>query len=127
MNIPKELKYTKDHEWVRSEGSSFVVGITEFAQSELGEIVFVDLPDAGKKFSKGAALCVVESTKAASDVYAPLSGVVEAKNDKLGANPELVNSSPYADGWMVKLKDVAQSELSSLMSAEQYQAHIGAK
>ena len=120
MDFPKNLKYTKDHEWVKLDGDTALMGITEFAQSELGEVVFVDLPEKGKKLSSGGTACVVESTKAASDVYAPISGTVAETNEKLKTSPELVNSSPYTDGWMVKLSGISQAEIAKLMSSDDY-------
>ena len=125
MNFPNDLKYTKDHEWVRVEGSVATIGITEFAQDELGEIVFVELPTAGKELSLGDTMCVVESTKAASDVYAPLSGKVVEGNSALESSPDLVNSSPYADGWIAKIEGFSESDLSGLMSPEEYTALVG--
>ena len=127
MEIPAGLKYTKDHEWVKVDGSNATMGITAFAQSELGDVVFVDLPAIGKSVKQKGTICVVESTKAASDVYAPLSGEVCEVNVVLKDSPDLVNKSPYADGWMVKLKNVPAGELEALMSAEQYRAHLGDK
>jgi glycine cleavage system H protein len=120
MEFPSEYKYTKDHEWVRVEGDVAVVGITEFAQSELGDLVFVDLPQVGKSVSTHQTLCVVESTKAASDVYSPLAGTVAARNDALADDPGLINRTPYTDGWIVKLSGVSQAEIAGLMSAEEY-------
>lgn len=125
MNFPKDLKYTKDHEWVRYQNGVATVGITEFAQSELGELVFVDLPAAGKQITKGAAVCVVESTKAASDVYAPIGGKVKEVNQALTENPTLVNTAPYTDGWMVRLEGVNDKEIGGLMSAEEYGKLVG--
>ncbi len=127
MQIPDDLKFTKEHEWVRVEGATITVGITEFAQSELGELVFVELPAIGKVFNRGASLCVVESTKAASDVYAPIGGTVKATNGLLADKPSTVNSDPYGEGWLVKLDKFDQHELTQLMSAKQYQAHLGDK
>ena len=127
MNVPDELKYTKDHEWVRVEGSDAVVGITEFAQQELGDVVFVDLPAMGKVLKPKDTVCVVESTKAASDVYAPIGGTVAAVNSALTNSPDLVNKRPYTDGWMVKLKGVSATEVQALMTAAQYRSHIGQK
>lgn len=124
MKFPEECRYTKDHEWVRMEDGLAVVGITEFAQAELGELVFVELPTAGKQVSQKATMCVVESTKAASDVYSPLTGTVAGINEALSADPGLINSSPYTEGWLVKLSGVSELELNALMSAEQYQKHI---
>ncbi len=125
MTIPTNLRYTKDHEWVKVDGTTAAVGVTEFAQSELGEIVFVDLPSIGKAIKAGSSFCVLESTKAASDVYAPISGTVSAINSDLVEDPTKVNSSPYGEGWLVKLDGVADSEISSLMSADEYAKHIG--
>jgi glycine cleavage system H protein len=120
MEYPADLKYTKDHEWVKVDGAIVTVGITAFAQEELGEIVFVELPDAGADIASSDSLCVVESTKAASDVYAPLSGKVEEVNEALHDQPDLINSSPYTDGWMVKLSGVSEEELGKLLSVDQY-------
>lgn len=120
MEFPSEYKYTKDHEWVRVEGDVAVVGITEFAQSELGDLVFVDLPQVGKSVATHQTLCVVESTKAASDVYSPLAGTVAARNDALADDPGLINRTPYTEGWIVKLSGVSQAEIAGLMSAEEY-------
>lgn len=125
MNIPGNLKYTKDHEWVKVEGGIATCGVTEFAQSELGDIVFVELPAAGKVVTQGQSFCVLESTKAASDVYAPIGGTVKEVNNKLSDDPTLVNSSPYENGWMVKLQGVKDADLNGLMSAEDYRKHIG--
>lgn len=127
MEFPSNLKYTKDHEWVNVEGDSATVGITEFAQSELGEIVFADLPAVGKAFKQHDTLCVVESTKAASDVYSPIAGIVKETNAKLASNPGLLNSKPYQDGWLVKLEGINKSELTGLMDAAQYKALLGDK
>jgi len=121
MKIPADLRYTKDHEWVRIEGDNATVGITEFAQEELGEIVFVELPEVGQELQKGETLCVVESTKAASDVYAPVSGKVTEVNSTLSESPDGVNSSPYGDGWMVKLELADPDDVSSLLDSDQYE------
>lgn len=118
MNIPGNLKYTKDHEWVLAAGNVATVGITEFAQSELGDLVFVDLPAIGKKIKVGEALCVVESTKAASDVYAPIVGEVVEGNEALASDPGLVNRDPYSGGWLVKVK--FDGVVSHLMDAAKY-------
>lgn len=126
MDFPNDYKYTKDHEWVLVKDGEAIVGITEFAQSELGELVFVDLPSVGQQVTQNGALCVVESTKAASDVYAPITGTVAVVNEALQDNPGLVNTSPYSDGWMVKIKDFSEEQVASLMSAEDYQALVGA-
>ena len=124
MKFPEECRYTKDHEWVRMEDGLAVVGITEFAQAELGELVFVELPTAGKIVAQKATMCVVESTKAASDVYSPMTGTVVGINEALSTDPGLINSSPYTEGWLVKLSGVSELELNALMSAEQYQKHV---
>lgn len=124
MDFPADLKYTKDHEWVRIVDGGAVVGITAFAQDELGEIVFVDLPAAGSSVTQKGVLCVVESTKAASDVYAPISGTVVEANGRLADEPALVNTDPYGDGWLVKLSGITESELPSLMSADDYRALV---
>lgn len=120
MDFPENLKYTKEHEWVRFENGTAVMGITKFAGEELGEIVFVELPDLGKEVQAGESVCVVESTKAASDVYSPVTGKVSEVNSSLEATPDLVNNSPYADGWMVKFEGVDEGSLSSLMDAAEY-------
>jgi glycine cleavage system H protein len=125
MEFPSDLKYTKDHEWVRQEGDVAVVGITEFAQSELGDLVFVDLPKVGKSVTQHGTMCVVESTKAASDVYSPLTGSVAAVNDALAGDPGLINRTPYTEGWIVKLSGISQAELSGLMSADDYRKLLG--
>ena len=124
MDYPEDLKYTKDHEWLRINGVEADMGITYFAQSELGEVVFADLPAVGRKVAKGEVLCVVESTKAASDVYAPVSGVVLAVNADLSNQPDLINSDPYQAGWMVKLGELNQSEIATLMTASDYTAYV---
>jgi|LauGreDrversion4_2_1035121.scaffolds.fasta_scaffold33645_4 glycine cleavage system H protein len=125
MEFPNECKYTKDHEWVRVEGEKVIVGITEFAQSELGDLVFVDLPAVGKTVATHGTLCVVESTKAASDVYSPVAGTVAERNDALANDPGLINRTPYSDGWIVKLSGVSEAELAGLMSAEEYKKLVG--
>ena len=125
MEFPNDCKYTKDHEWVRVEGDKVVVGITEFAQSELGDLVFVDLPAVGKTVATHGTLCVVESTKAASDVYSPVAGTVAERNDALADDPGLINRTPYSDGWIVKLSGVSEAELAGLMSAEDYKKLLG--
>lgn len=126
-NVPTSLRYTKDHEWVQIEGDQATIGITDFAQSELGDLVFVDLPAAGKSVSPGATICVVESTKAASDVYAPISGTVVAVNESLKDSPDLVNKDAFGRGWLVRLSGVKSQEVDALMTAEAYQAFLGGK
>ncbi len=125
MEFPNEYKYTKDHEWVLVQGDKAVVGITEFAQSELGDLVFVDLPAVGKSVATHGTLCVVESTKAASDVYSPVSGTVAERNEALANDPGLINRTPYTEGWIVKLSGVSQSEIAGLMSADEYKKLVG--
>jgi len=124
MNFPKEMKYTKDHEWARMEGELAVIGITDYAQDKLGSIVFVDLPAPGKTFKKGETLVTVDSVKAVAEVYAPISGQVEAVNESLRDNPEWVNRECYGQGWMVRLKIVDSAELGSLLTAEAYGAFV---
>jgi len=124
MDYPGDLKYTKEHEWIRSEQDVAIMGITEFAQSELGEIVFIELPEVGKVFESMESICVVESTKAASDVYAPVAGKVSEVNSALESNPELINDSPYDEGWMVKIEQPAQEDLNNLMSPPEYEAYV---
>lgn len=125
MEFPDSCLYTKEHEWVRMEGDVAVVGITAFAQSELGDLVFVDLPAVGKTVASHGTLCVVESTKAASDVYSPLSGTVQSVNQALADDPGLINRAPYSDGWIVKLSGVSQAEVAGLMSADEYRKLLG--
>ena len=126
-NVPNELKYRDSHEWVRKEADgTFTVGITEHAQELLGDMVFVDLPDVGNSYSAGDECAVAESVKAASDIYAPVSGEIVAVNDALGDAPELVNSEPYAAGWLFRIKPSDESELDSLLDADAYKASIDA-
>ena len=122
---PEDLFYTKEHEWVRVEGQSATIGITDHAQSELGDIVYVDLPSAGTKIAQGASLGSVESVKAVSDIFAPVTGEVTEVNEALTSNPEKLNQEPHGGGWLVKVKLGAPDELSKLMSAAEYQAYIG--
>lgn len=127
-DLPSELMYTKSHEWVRTtDDGSVVIGITDHAQEALGDMVFVELPEVGMSFEAGADMAVVESVKAASDVYAPVSGEVEACNDALVDAPELLNSDPYGDGWFLRLKPSEAAELQDLLSADDYAAVIAAE
>jgi glycine cleavage system H protein len=120
-SIPANLKYLDSHEWARLESDGTVtVGISDHAQGALGDLVFVDVPEVGRSLSKGAAAAVVESVKAASDVYSPVSGEVIARNEALSATPELVNSDPYGEGWLFKLKPTDQSELGQLLDSSAY-------
>ena len=121
MEYPADLRYTKEHEWVRIEpDGTAAVGITDFAQSELGEIVFLELPDVGRAVEQGESLCVAESTKAASDIYAPIGGKVASVNAALSDAPNRVNQSPYSDGWLVKLTDIDKAQFESLMDSAEY-------
>jgi glycine cleavage system H protein len=124
MNFPKEVKYTKDHEWARMEGEWAVIGITDYAQDKLGSIVFVDLPAPGKSFKKGETLVTVDSVKAVAEVYAPISGQVESVNESLRDNPEWVNRECYGQGWMVRLKIIDSAELGGLLTPEAYEAFV---
>jgi glycine cleavage system H protein len=124
MNYPKEVRYTKDHEWTRMEGELAVIGITDYAQDKLGSIVFVELPVLGKSFKKGQTMVTVDSVKAVAEVYAPVSGQVEAVNESLRDNPEWINRECYGQGWMVRLKITDSAELSSLLTAEAYEAFV---
>lgn len=124
VNIPGDLKYTKSHEWVRVEGDVAVIGITDHAQSEMGDVVFVDLPEVGRHLSAEEGFGTVESVKTVSDVYAPFAGEVVETNGSLGAQSELVNSDPYGDGWLVKVKLDDASGLDGLLSAEGYAASL---
>jgi glycine cleavage system H protein len=124
-NVPSDLKYTKSHEWVRVTGDTATVGITDHAQHELTDIVFVELPDVGKKFKTGEACAVVESVKTASDIYSPVSGEILETNKAVVDDPALVNTEPYAGGWFFKIKLSNPAELNALLSPEQYQAQIG--
>src|SRR5271170_7752441 len=123
-NVPAELKYTKSHEWVKLEGETATIGITDHAQHELTDVVFVELPAAGRKVAAGEACAVVESVKTASDIYSPLSGEVVAVNPELAKHPELVNSAPYQGGWFFKLKLAQPSEAERLLDAASYAKQI---
>lgn len=124
MEFPEDLKYSKEHEWVLVEDNVATVGITEFAQDQLGDIVFVELPAVGDKVSKEDAFGVVESVKAVSDIYAPVSGKVLEVNDDLPENPEMVNEDAYGDGWMIKVEMNDREELQDLMSAAEYEEYV---
>ena len=124
--VPPDLKYSKSHEWVRVEGDIATVGITDHAQHELTDVVFVELPAEGRQVKAGEACAVVESVKTASDVYAPVSGQVVKVNKKVVDQPALVNTDPYGDGWFYQVKLAAPADLVALMGPDQYQAQIGA-
>ena len=125
MNVPKDLKYTKDHEWVRIEGESVVVGVTDFAQKELGDIVYVDVDTEGDTIEKEEVFGTVEAVKTVSDLMMPVSGEILAFNELLEDEPELVNTDPYGDGWMLKVLVSDFTELDSLLSADQYKELVG--
>lgn len=125
MNIPAELKYTKDHEWVKIDGDIATVGITEFAQSELGDIVYVEIETEGEELDQEEVFGSVEAVKTVSDLFMPISGKIIEFNSALESNPEAVNSDPYGAGWMVKVEISNPSELDNLLDAAGYQAHIG--
>jgi glycine cleavage system H protein len=125
VNVPSNLRYTKDHEWVLITGSTVRVGITDYAQDALGDIVFIQLPDAGSQIDAHQGLGEIESTKSVNDVYAPVAGTVVTINDALTSNPELLNTDPYGSGWICEIESSSVNE-SDLMSAEEYSALIGA-
>lgn len=122
--IPKELKYTKEHEWIKVENGSGIVGITHYAQEQLGDIVFVELPNVGRKVNKMEAVAVVESVKAASDIYTPVSGEIIEVNEELNSSPNLINEDPYGKGWIFRIKFTEPKELDELLSAEEYERLI---
>jgi glycine cleavage system H protein len=123
-NIPPELRYTHEHEWAKQEGATVRVGITHYAQEQLGDVVFVELPKAGTRVTAHKSFGVVESVKAVSDLFAPVSGEVIEVNGELAKKPELVNQDPYGRGWMLVIKPSAPAEWGQLLKAEQYEAHI---
>ena len=120
MEIPEELQYTKEHEWLSIEGDIATVGITDFAQQELGDVVYVELPDEGATFEEGESFGSVESVKAVSEIYMPLSGTVTEVNELLADSPEEVNNSPYGDGWMIRIKIEDESRIDLLLSSDEY-------
>jgi glycine cleavage system H protein len=124
--VPTDLRYTKDHEWVRVDGDEATVGITEYAAGQLGDIVFVELPDGGRSLEQFATFGVVESVKAVSDLFAPVSGEVLATNDALTGSPELVNADPYKGGWMIRLRLAKPDEVDDLLDAAAYDSLIAA-
>ena len=119
--VPADLRYTKDHEWVRVDGDTATIGVTDFAANQLGDVVFVDLPAVGKAVEQFATFGVVESVKAVSDLYAPLSGEVVEVNDELGSKPELVNSDPFGDGWMIKVRVGEAGQVAGLLDGAGYE------
>jgi glycine cleavage system H protein len=124
MNLPESLKYTKDHEWVKIEGNIAIVGITEFAQNELGDIVFVEIDTEDEDLEKEEVFGTIEAVKTVSDLYMPVAGKIIEVNENLEAQPELVNKEPYDGGWMVKIEIKDKAELDTLISAKEYQALI---
>jgi glycine cleavage system H protein len=126
VSVPTDLRYTHDHEWVRIEGDEATVGITQYAADQLGDIVFVELPDTGRALEGSRPFGVVESVKAVSDLFAPVAGEVTATNDALTGSPELVNSDPYGAGWMVRLRVSEPGELDDLLDADGYDALVAA-
>jgi glycine cleavage system H protein len=125
MNFPTNLKYTSQHEWILVEGSAGKIGITEFAQSELGDVVFVELAPIGKKVRAGESLGTIEAVKTVAELYSPVSGEIMALNEKVNASPEIVNQDPYGEGWMVQLQLADVKELESLLDADAYKKLVG--
>jgi glycine cleavage system H protein len=125
MNVPADLKYTKDHEWIRVDGDTATIGITDFAQRELGDIVYVEIETEGEDLDAGAAFGTVEAVKTVADLYMPVSGTVAGINGALDGSPDLVNSDPYGEGWMAKVTLRDASEIDGLLSAEQYGELVG--
>jgi glycine cleavage system H protein len=126
MNVPRELLYTKEHEWIKVEGNEALVGVTDYAQGELGDVIFVELPAPGSHVSQMKSFGTIDAVKTVSDLFAPVTGEVISVNSQLKENPALVNQSPYGEGWMVRLRVEQPKELEALLSAEQYQKHLGA-
>jgi glycine cleavage system H protein len=124
-NVPAELKYTEEHEWVRQEGDVYVIGITDFAQDSLGDVVYVEVGDVGDTLKAGKGFGVVESVKAASDLFAPISGEIVEINQTVIDSPDLLNSDPYGDAWLVKVRATNESELEKLLDADAYTALLG--
>ena len=125
MNFPSELKYTKDHEWIKIEGDQAVIGITEFAQSELGDIVYVDVDSVGKEVSEHTVFGTIEAVKTVSDLFMPVTGTVLELNPKLNSEPELVNKDPYGDGWIIKISIADAASADGLLSSEAYASVVG--
>lgn len=123
MNYPDDLRYAPNHEWVRRDGATIRMGISDFAQDALGDVVYVELPERGGSVTAGDAFAEVESTKSVSDIYAPVSGTVSAVNEALEANPELINSDPYGEGWICEIDMTNDAELDGLMDPTAYEAH----
>lgn len=126
MNVPRELRYTKEHEWIRVEGGEAVVGVTDYAQGELGDVIFVELPQAGSKIAQMKPFGTIDAVKTVSDLFAPVTGEIVAVNGALKDDPALVNRSPYKDGWMVRIRLESPAEVNALLSAEDYEKTLGA-
>lgn len=126
MNVPRELRYTKEHEWIRVEGGEAVVGVTDYAQGELGDVIFVELPAPGSKVTYMKAFGTIDAVKTVSDLFAPVTGEIVAVNGALKDDPALVNRSPYQDGWMVRIRLESPAEVNALLSAEDYEKTLGA-
>ncbi|MVZ63206.1 glycine cleavage system protein GcvH [Sphingobacterium humi] len=126
MNFPSELKYTKDHEWIRVEGDEAVIGITDFAQRELGDIVFVDINTVGEEVAANEVFGTIEAVKTVSDLFLPVTATVLEVNDAIDASPELVNTDPYGEGWIIRVKLNNPADVDALLSAEQYQSEVNA-
>ena len=125
MKIPDNLIYSRDHEWIKINTNECIIGITEYAQEELGDIVFMELPDIGLKVSKGESIAIIEAVKTVADLFAPISGKIIEINENLVDNPELINTDPYGEGWIVKIKSDKEINVSDYFNADQYLAHIG--
>ena len=125
MNVPDDLKYTEEHEWIRVEGDEIVIGVTDFAQGELGDVVFIEIETEGEVFSRGDTFGTIEAVKTVSDLYMPVDGEVVEVNPALEDSPELVNTQPFGDGWMVRIKLSDPSQLDDLIPADQYKSMIG--
>lgn len=125
MNVPENLKYTKDHEWIKIDGNEGIIGITEYAQGELGDVVFVDIDPDLEEIEKEESFGTIEAVKTVSDLFAPCNGKVLAVNEKLEDEPQLINSDPYGEGWLVKIEIENADELSELLDSEAYKSHIG--
>ncbi|MBC1247270.1 glycine cleavage system protein GcvH [Listeria booriae] len=121
MSLPKDLRYSEEHEWVKDDSGKFLIGITDFAQDQLGDIVFVELPEVGDTITQGDSIGSIESVKTVSDFYAPITGKVVAINEELEDAPELINSAPYEGGWLLKVEDVDAAQIDALLSADDYE------
>jgi len=126
MNVPKDLRYTKEHEWIRVEGAEAVVGVTDYAQGELGDVIFVELPAPGTRVGQMKSFGTIDAVKTVSDLFAPVGGEVTAVNTDLKENPALVNQAPYGKGWMVRIRMANPKEVDELLSADAYEKHLGA-